>query len=281
MRIAAEKFGLACSLECGQVFGWRHEGGWFYGFVEGKPVKIRRRGRFLEWTGRAGRKTVRRCFRLNDDLEEIYAAIARDKTMRNAVTESSGLRLLRQDPWECSVSYICSANSNIPNINRMLDNLRAKFGRETKFNHVKLHSFPTPKQLAQASMADLRKCGLGFRAPYVRDFARNVVSGKIDFKALRRLSYEKAKEALVKQRGIGPKVADCILLFSLDKLDAFPVDVWIRRMMLKYYSKQVKAVARRPKISDDDIRSFARRYFGGYAGYAQEYLFAARCRCRR
>lgn len=269
---------MATSLCCGQAFGWTREGEWFYGFVGGRPVAVRQHRSFIEWKGRAAAKDVARYFRLDDDMPAVVSAVGSDAFMREAAGHAQGLRLLRQDPWECSVSFICSAYANIPRIGKMLDNLRRKYGKRSAVDGVELFSFPSPKQLARAPAAELKKCGLGYRAAYVKGFAQAVAGGGLDFAELRRLPYAEAKEILLRHKGVGEKVADCILLFSLDRLEAFPVDVWIKRIMLRHYGKGIRRLAGGRKPSERIVREFAQAKFGKHAGYAQEFMYAARKR---
>ena len=280
--LEAHSFKLELSLCCGQVFGWQRRGEWFYGFIGGKPVKVRQAAGGIEFVGGPDRRAVARYFRLDDDLNKIQAAVGVDAKMRGAIRQSRGLRLLRQDPWECSVSFICSAYSNIPRIEKMLDSLRKRFGKRVVFCGVEMRAFPSPGKLAKATVRDLERCGLGYRAPYVKAFAERVYGGKIDFGALRRMPYGDAKAVLMRERGVGEKVADCILLFSLDRLEAFPVDVWIQRIMVSLYGREIRRLEERGKlVSERAVRRFAQARFGKWAGYAQQYFYAARkCLCR-
>jgi N-glycosylase/DNA lyase len=194
---------------------------------------------------------------------------------------------MRQDPWECLISYICATNKNIPAIKDMISNMCIRFGKKILFENEMFYTFPKPLNLAEASLKELRLCKLGFRAERVRAVSKLVSNGSFDLEALKALPYEKAKKELLTLQGVGPKVADCVLLFSLDKLEAFPIDVWMKRIILEYYanhfkpsfvekSKAKKSLSHREY---ETINSFGRKYFGKYMGYAQEYLFHfERCR---
>ena len=181
------------------------------------------------------------------------------------------MRILRQEPWECLVSFICSANSNIGRISTNVEDISTKFGRTVGANGDLRHTFPTPDVLAEAGEQPLRELGLGFRAKYVAATARVIAEGGLDLYALREAPYDEALESLVALPGVGDKVANCIMLFSLDKLEAFPVDVWIDRALRDWYP----AVAEK-KLTKKAMRPWAQDYFGRYAGYANQYLFHGR-----
>jgi len=207
-----------------------------------------------------------RTFRLDDDLEDIYSNISKDAFMKAAIEYGRGLRIMRQEPFKCLISYICSATSSILNIGRMLDNLSRELGLPLRFKNYNAYSFPSPKALAKTSLKELNCCKLGFRARYVQEASKLISTGKFSFQELRALNYKEIKQRLLTLSGVGEKIADCVALFSLDKLEAFPVDVWIRRAMTKYYFNG-------KKVSDKKIRQFAHSYWGEYAGYAQEYIY--------
>jgi len=198
-----------------------------------------------------------------------------------AIEAFKGLRILRQDPWECLISYICATYKNISAIKQMLSNLSKKFGDKIYLDEHYFYAFPTPQRLAKATAEELAKCGLGYRAKYVFETAKMVYENNFEVKSLRKLSYEKAKEELLNFPGAGLKVADCVLLFSLGKLEAFPVDVWIKHVILKYYESYfpnefIRKISGKKSLTSSEYKElnlFGRRYFGDYAGYAQEYLY--------
>jgi len=273
-------FDLDASLCCGQVFRWKKMDGWWYGVVGEKIIKIRQYGCELEFEG-ADEEFVRQYFRLDDDLDQISRCIAKDDYIKTALRKFEGLRIVRQLPWECLVGFICSIQKNIPAIERMLLQMSAKFGEKRFFEGKQFYLFPTVERLASASEKGLRECSLGFRAKYVQATAKRIRDEKIDLEALKSLPYFEARKQLLEFQGVGLKVADCVLLFSLDKTEAFPVDVWLKRVILNYYADKlapelVKKLESRSTLSDCEylkIGDFARGYFGEYAGYAQEYLY--------
>ena len=204
--------------------------------------------------------------RMDDDLEAIYSCIDTDPRMHGAIAEYRGLRLLRQDPWECLVSFICSANSNIPRISATMESLAQNYGQPLTLGDYVDYSFPSPDKLAEAGEAALRDLKLGFRAKYVAKAAERVALGEVKLEPLRYLPYQEAKDVLTSLPGVGDKVADCVLLFSLDKLDACPIDRWVRRAMEEWYLDGAK-------LNYKSIRAWSLEKWGGYAGYAQQYLF--------
>lgn len=220
-------------------------------------------------------------FALDLDLEKIYEKITKDSRIRQAVTTLKGLRVIRQEPWECLVSYICATCKNIPAIKHMLQNLAQTFGQKKTIDDAAVFIFPNPNDLASASIQQLETCGLGYRAKYVQETAKTILNDGFSLERLKSISYLDAKKEIMFLPGVGQKVADCILLFSLEKHEAFPVDVWVKRALLHHYSKQLnkditKRLIRRRELSDSDYRrlnDFGRDYFGEYAGYAQEYLY--------
>ncbi len=280
-------FSLEHTLRCGQLFRWEKLGNWWYGVVEEKVVKIRQIGSrliFQTYPEKMNAEFIENYFRLDDNLPSILSQINKDNHMRKAIQHFHGLRIGRQEPLECLISYICATYKNIPTIKTMILNLSRRFGKKITFNGHDFFTFPKPRDLAHASLKEMRSCKLGFRAERVLETSRLVGRGQLDLEDLREMGYEKAKEELMSLPGVGQKVADCVLLFSLEKLEAFPVDIWMKRTVLEFYSKSfersfVERVSGKHSITPCEyktISSFGRDYFGKYAGYAQEYLFIAR-----
>lgn len=278
-------FDLDHTLECGQSFRWEKLNGWWYGVVEGKAVKTKQvddKLLFQTFPERTEANFVENYFRLDDNLHHIFSKINRDKHMGEAIQRFRGLRIIRQEPWECLISYICATNTNIPAIKNMVLNLSKRFGRKIMFEGRDFYTFPKPSDLADADLKQVKACKLGFRAERVLKTSRIVHNKELTLESLRKMNYGKAKRELLSLHGVGQKVADCVLLFSLDKLEAFPVDVWVKRAILDFYSNRfeepfVNKISRRTSLTSSEyekISSFARAYFGEYAGYAQEYLFA-------
>jgi N-glycosylase/DNA lyase len=267
-------FDLDCTLGCGQVFRWDYTGDWWHGVVGSSPISIRQSGNLLEYSG-ADEQLIRRYFQLDLDLESILRAIDHDPVIHAAIADHRGLRIVRQEPWECLISYICAQNANIPFIRRMIANMAERFGEPLAADGECRHAFPNPEVLAACSIQDLRVCSLGYRAPYVLDTARQVAGDPDWAERVRALSYPEAHELLMQYRGVGPKVSDCILLFAFGRYEAFPVDVWLRKVMYRHYLGEACSRSALGCREYRFIGDFAREHFGPFAGYAQEYLYAA------
>ncbi len=273
-------FDLGFTLCCGQVFRWKKIGGWWYGVVGESVFKVRQCGSELEFVN-VDEVFVRHYFGLNDDLEEISSCINKDDYIGKALRKFAGLRIVRQNPWECLISFICATYKSIAAIEQMLQRLSVKFGEKMMFDGLDFYRFPSVERLALASESGLRECGLGYRAKYVQVTAQKICHEKINLEGLKELSYLEARKVLLGFAGVGLKVADCVLLFSLEKLEAFPVDVWVKRAILNHYAEKfpadlVKKMQRHDSLTNGEylkISEFARAYFGKYAGYAQEYLY--------
>jgi N-glycosylase/DNA lyase len=268
-------FDLAASLESGQAHRWRKKDQWYSGVVRGNFIKIRQTPRGVEfcsepWPEVSVVPVLQNYFRLDDDLRAIYQEIMQDRRVADMVDRYPGLRVLRQEPWECLIAFICSANSNIPRIHQVMEKMADHFGNPISLNGEVRHAFPTPAQLAKAGEAELRRLGLGFRAPYVDRATRLLLEKSLELDALIKMPYDEAKARLMECPGIGPKIADCILVFSLEKMEAFPIDVWVRRALAEWYFPGEKTPTNRV------LEQWAHGYFGRYGGYAQQYLFHGR-----
>jgi N-glycosylase/DNA lyase len=214
-------------------------------------------------------------FRLGDDDKMIFSEISRDTFMRRLVKAYPGLRLMRQEPHQCLFSFVCASNTNIAMIRRMLYNMSRKFGKSVRIDGHEFFTFPLADDIKKSTVEELCACGLGYRSKAITAAARAIASGQLDLDALKKASYAEAKKELLKIYGIGNKIADCVLLFSLEKLDAFPIDVWIARALSSQYNWLYKN-----KFGDkvtprqyEELSDSAREYFGRYAGCAQQYLY--------
>lgn len=273
-------FDLDFSLCCGQVFRWRKIDRWWYGVVGDHVVKVRQCGCELEFEN-VSEEFVKTYFGLNDDLAQIGSCIGKDNNVQNALQRFEGLRIVRQVPWECLISFICATYKNIAAIELMLSKLSVKFGEKKVFDGFDFYTFPSVKKLAFANENGLQECGLGYRAKYLQKTAQKIHEEKINLEDFKNLPYLEARKKLLEFSGVGLKVADCVLLFSLGKLEAFPVDVWVKRVILNHYANQLPELFIKKLQSHDSLTNgeyikigdFARTYFGAYAGYAQEYLY--------
>lgn len=271
-----QPFDLDATLACGQVFRWdRAADGWWYGVVGNRVLKIRQDGDRLSYAG-VPASFIRNYFSLDTDLGAILAAIDTDPFIHACIMKNCGLRLVRQPPWECTVSYICSTNSNIPTIRRRILSIAGKFGEAVEFEGKTCYTFPEPSSILCEGHDGLTECRLGYRQPYVFGTSCSVTDAKTWAKMIRRLPYEDARKELMKLHGVGPKAADCILLFAFQKYEAFPVDVWIRRIVQQHYLPDLSMDSPLTGREYNAIRRFAREHFGEYCGYAQEYLYAGR-----
>lgn len=267
-----QPFDLDSTLHSGQAFRWRRDGDRHSGVVFGNVVELRQAEDALELftdpdDEAAMWPLLRDYLSLDFDLDRVYAAFDDDR-LRESAVRYRGMRVLRQDPWECLVSFICSSASNIPRITRNVESLCEAYGRPVGAGAARRNAFPTPPELSRAGEAPLRVLGLGYRAAYLAETATAVADGAVDLMSLREEPYDTALEALTGLPGVGDKVANCVLLFALDKPEAFPVDVWIDRALREWYLGDDADSIPRPKM-----RPWAQDRFAPYAGYANHYLF--------
>jgi N-glycosylase/DNA lyase len=264
-------FSLRHTLECGQFFRWDKLDDWYYFVTHGTVVKARQENGSIRYSTkpRRSQEFVSNIFRLDDDYYKIMDTINRDDVIAEATRRHRGMRLMRQEPFECLVSFITSANSSIENIRSKLNRISELYGEPMEMDGRTFYTFPKVDALASADIKHLRKHKIGFHSDYIKKTAALVDEKSMDLSVISELCYDDARDELLeifKGKGVGEKVADCVCLFSLDKLEAFPIDVWIERLMREHYFK-----GRRK--SKKEIAEFARDYFGKYAGYAQEYLY--------
>lgn len=204
-------------------------------------------------------------FDLNRNYSEIKANLSKDKVLKKAINFGYGTRILNQEIFECLISFIISANNRIPMIKRAVKNISQMFGDSIFYNGKEYHAFPTCEQLSKASIEDLEKCGVGFRAKYIKNAVNDILDKKVNIENLKDISIYEAREELQKIVGVGPKIADCVLLFSAKQSEAFPVDVWVKRIMEYFYSDK--------ELKLNEIQNMGQDFFGKYAGFAQQYLF--------
>ncbi|MBI2931907.1 MAG: 8-oxoguanine DNA glycosylase [Planctomycetes bacterium] len=259
--LTVRDFDLGCTLESGQFFRWDKADG-VYRVTRGEfTFRVWQEGERLYYTD-VPAAFIRYFFSLDHDLPAVACSIDRDPFMREVLRRYWGLRLLRQDPWECTAAFVTSIASNIPRITRNVEDMARAFGREVPCGGQVARQFPRPVQMG--GERELRRLRLGFRARYLHDAARLAQAGLLD--EIAGLPSHEARETLMVIPGVAEKVADCVLLFAYGHLGAFPVDTWIRKAMIRIY------FGGRP-TTDLRIRRFAEQYFGRYAGYAQQYLY--------
>ena len=268
LEIPAADFSLQATLSSGQAFRWTLLNEWYYGFIGSSVLKVHQVNGSLQYDTSDPALTpeqVRHYFALDLDLSDILRQIDVDMQVHHAIGRHRGLRVLRQDGWETLASFICASFNNIKRIEGMIERLCQAFGDPVALNGFRGFSFPRAEVLAGAPERQLRSLGLGYRAPYLKATARLVTDGKLPMDHLRRVDYEAAKSALLGCDGVGDKVADCVALFGFEKYAAFPIDVWIERVMRYYF--------RHKKMTRKLMHDYAARHFGPYAGYAQQYLY--------
>jgi len=257
------------SINSGQVFLWEKNGTNWYGINGQDVLKINKNG-----TIKSILNSKTDFFRKNDNIQEIMQLISKDKTVKKAVKEYEGLRIFKQDPFQCLISFIISSNSNIQKIKNSLEKITKKFGKKVKIENKEFFLFPKPEKIANASINEIKACGVGYRAPFIKEAAKMVVLKQINFEYLKKCDYYEAKKNICLVPGIGNKVADCIMLFSLNKLDAFPLDTWMIKILEKYYSKEFKIKTK--TITQKQYELLHEKivnYFGPYCGYSQQFLF--------
>ncbi|MHA7734289.1 DNA-3-methyladenine glycosylase family protein [Nitrosopumilus sp. S6] len=257
------------SINSGQVFLWRKNKEFWYG-VNGQDVlQVDKNGKI-----KSLKNYKTDFFRNNDNFGEIIRSISKDKIVKNAVKKYPGLRIIKQDPFQCLISFIVSSNSNIQKIKTNLENISQEFGERVVYKNQEFFLFPDAETLSKASINKIKNCGVGYRAKFIKEAAKIIASEKITIEDLKSRSYFDAKEKIRIIPGIGNKVADCILLFSLDKLESFPLDRWMIRILEKYYTKKFHIETKTITEKQYDIlHEKIVDYFGPYAGYAQQFLF--------
>ena len=268
---AIRDYDLAATLESGQAFRWKCvEGGW-NGIIGNRWVRLRAdefsiiaetAAPVSEW------RWLIDYLQVELDFRAVVATFPDDEPIRKAVSVCRGLRLLRQEPWECLASFILSSTKQIVQIRQIVALLCERFGEAIPAapQYAPAFGFPSAARLARATEAELRACKMGFRAPYLLETARAVAEGKIDLERLRELPVDIARAELMHLPGVGRKIADCVLLFAYGFQAAFPVDVWVIKALQKLYFPRRRASAKR-------LRHFSETHFGPNAGYAQQYLF--------
>lgn len=260
-KIPIKDFHLEYTLSCGQLFRVSKVEDWYYVTVRDRIFKVRQSPAYLEFDG-VSKEFLMYYFALDEPYSTILTQINKDPHINSAIKRYYGLRIIRQDPWECLISFLCSSAANIPKITLNLEMLSRSFGKKIELNEFEHYSFPNPGELNNYEQILLAKTG--FRAKYIK-IANSLVSE--DFlKSLRKLSYGEAKQTLKNIPGIGDKIADCILLFSLGFTEAFPIDTWMKKILQKLYFKN-------KVISNKELSAFGVKYFGKYAGYAQQFLY--------
>ena len=275
--VAAPDFDLALTLDSGQTFHWESLGAGFVGTIGERAVYVEQRGSALKvrdggTPSPAGETPtlpgiVARYFSLDHPLAEICASLPDDPTMQTASEFCRGLRIMRQPRWECLATFITSSMKQVAHIRQMSRALRQRYGREALIYGSHVYAFPAALSLAQCTEGELRECALGYRAKNLLATAQLVASGEVNLDALAELPDDELRAQLCALPGVGAKVANCVMLFAYERLRAFPIDVWVERVLMeKYFPRRRKLTARK-------LREFSAQHFGEHGGYAQQYLF--------
>ena len=259
-----KSFELKDIFECGQCFRWnKQEDGSYTGVFKRNVLNVKSKNNQIIISGICQEDIEKVCmdyFDLNRNYEEIKSKLSKvDNYMQESIKYGAGIRILNQDLWEMIISFIISANNNIPRIKKIIEKMSKEYGTEIEFRNQTYYTFPTTEQLSRANIQDLRKLGLGFRDKYIYETTKIIKERKIDLVELQEKDTTSARKELLTLAGVGPKVADCILLFStLKRFDVFPIDVWVRRVMNDLYiHNEVEE-----KVSKKEIKKLAKEKFG-------------------
>ncbi len=250
------------TFECGQCFRFNtNEKGEYIGISAGRVCRIDTENNLI--CDDSDLEYWRKFLSLDTDYEKIkYELLIRDDKLKPCIEFGTGIRILKQDIWETIISFIISANNNIPRIKKIIETMCLNFGDEIEFEGNKYYSFPTPQKISGLTREDLAPLRAGYRDKYILDAATKIVSGEVDLEKIVNMNDKDAKNTLMKIKGVGGKVADCIMLFSLGRFSVFPKDVWINRILTEVYD-----------VNPNDADVFVREKYGCFAGYAQQYLY--------
>lgn len=271
-----KSFKLKDIFECGQCFRWNEqEDGSYTGVIKNAIINVKQENEDIIFTGKCKEnleEIVRYYFDLNTNYEYIKEKLSSiDEYLKTSIEYGKGIRILNQDLWETIISFIISANNNIPRIKGIIERISEKYGNEIEWNGKKYYTFPTAEQLKNVTIEEYRKLGLGFRDVRLYETTKMILNKEVDLEKIKNNpNTQEVREELLKLSGVGPKVADCILLFSdLKRFDVFPIDVWVRRVMNDLYIKEKDEA----KVSKVKIEKLAEEKFGNLKGIAQQYLF--------
>ncbi len=269
-------FELKDIFECGQCFRWNEqEDGSYTGVIKNGIINVKKEDETITFTGICDKnieEVVNEYFDLKRDYEKIKEQLGNiDEYLKTSIQYGKGIRILNQDLWETIISFIISANNNIPRIKGIIERISQKYGNEIEWNGKKYYTFPTYEQLKDVTIQEYRNLGLGFRDIRLYETTQMILNKEVDLEKLKNNpNTQEVRNELLRLSGVGPKVADCILLFSdLKRFDVFPIDVWVRRVMNDLYIKEDDET----KVSKVKIEKLAEEKFGDLKGLAQQYLF--------
>ena len=261
-------FSLVDTLECGQTFCWIKEGEGYINADIGQVVYVEQREDTLYYESSESDVDLSKLLRLEDPIEHIQREISRDGVMKKSIDFAPGLRIVNDPFFPCLVSFLCSVWKNVPAIRSMTNALRERWGQSYEFRGKVYHGMPSIEEMSKVTTSELKTLGLAWRSDFIARSTETLVRGEITEEILRSMNYLEAHRQLKRLHGVGDKVADCVCLFSLGFLEAFPIDVWIERVIQEHYG-----VFKNTGNSYSKKSRAARKYFGRYAGYAQEYLY--------
>lgn len=268
----AKSFEPVHIFECGQCFRWnKEEDGSYTGVIKNSVINVKKIGNDVEFTGVCDENIKQTCeeyFNLQTNYEAIKEKLSNiDIYLKNSIEYGNGIRILKQDLWETLLSFIISANNNIPRIKTIIERIAKKYGNRIEYRNKIYYTFPTPEMLQNASIDNFRGLGLGFRDVRIYETVQRTLKGEIDLEKLKQEeNTEVLRKKLLEIPGVGPKVADCVMLFALNRFDVFPVDVWVKRVISELYFNKKEQT---PNV----IHEFAEKQYGNLAGLAQQYLF--------
>lgn len=268
----AKSFEPVHIFECGQCFRWnKEEDGSYTGVIKNGVINVKKLGNDVNFTGVCDENIKKICeeyFNLQTNYEVIKEKLSNiDIYLKNSIKYGNGIRILKQDLWETLLSFIISANNNIPRIKTIIERIAKKYGNRIEYRNKIYYTFPTPEMLQNASIDNFRGLGLGFRDVRIYETVQRTLKGEIDLEKLKQEeNTEVLRKKLLEIPGVGPKVADCVMLFALNRFDVFPVDVWVKRVISELYFNKKEQT---PNV----IHEFAEKQYGNLAGLAQQYLF--------
>ena len=270
LKIKVDCFNLKYTLECGQCFRWKNIDDYYVGVIKDRVIKIRQDGDYIYVRSNEEKdleKVVKDYFELEKDYKSIEERISVvDEYVKKALKNTTRMRHLKQDFFETIISYIISANNNIPRISKSVNEISRKYGKKIEFDEEEYYLFPTPEQLKDVTVDDYRACGVGFRDKYIFNTVKRINNKEIDLLKMQEMDTQSLRKELLSLMGIGPKVADCILLFSCQRQEVFPIDVWVERVMKKLYFND-------KDVSKKEILKYASDKFRDDAGIIQQHLF--------
>lgn len=271
LKLNVNCFNLKYTLECGQCFRWKKiDEDYYVGVIKDRAIKVKQVDNTLYIISNNMdnlEEIVKNYFNLDLDYSSIEKRIAFvDDNIKKAVTNTTGLRFLKQDFFETLISYIISANNNIPRISKSVNEISKRYGKKIELDGEEYYLFPTPEELKDVSVDDYRNCGVGFRDKYIYNTVAKINNKEIDLEEMYKMDTDSLKKELLSLMGVGPKVADCILLFSCSRVEVFPIDTWVEKIMTKLYFDNKEATKKQ-------IQEYATNNFKNDAGIIQQHLF--------